>query len=65
MKSYIEAQGSKVMTGATVRKFITENGECKGVRLENGDDIFARQAVVSSLDPYQTFLTGFEDNELP
>ncbi|MDG1232002.1 MAG: NAD(P)/FAD-dependent oxidoreductase, partial [Pseudomonadales bacterium] len=65
IKSYIEAQGSKVMTGATVRKFITENGECKGVRLENGDDIFARQAVVSSLDPYQTFLTGFEDNELP
>ena len=65
MKSYIEAQGSKVMTGATVRKFITENGECKGVRLENGDDLFARHAVVSSLDPYQTFLTGFEDNELP
>ncbi len=65
MKRYIEAEGSTVMTGATVRKFITENGECKGIRLENGDEIFARHAVVSSLDPYQTYLTGFEDNALP
>lgn len=65
MKNYIEANGSTVMTGATVRKFITENCECKGVRLENGDEIFARQAVVSSLDPFQTYLKGFDDNELP
>lgn len=65
MKNYIEANGSTVMTGATVRKFITENGECKGIRLENGDEIFARQAVVSSLDPFQTYLTGFDDDELP
>ena len=65
MKRYIEAEGSTVMTGATVRKCSTENGECKGIRLENGDEIFARQAVVGSLAPYQTFLTGFDDDELP
>lgn len=65
MKSYIEANGSSVMTGATVSKFITENGECKGIRLEDGREIFARQAVVSSLDPYQTYLNGFDENELP
>lgn len=65
MKRYIEAEGSTVMTGATVRKFITENGECKGICLENGNEIFARQAVVSSLDPYQTYLTGFDDKDLP
>lgn len=65
MKNYIEANGSTVMTGATVRKFITDNGECKGIRLENGDEIFARQAVVSSLDPFQTYLKGFDDDELP
>lgn len=65
LKSYIEANGGTVMTGATVRKFITENGECKGIRLETGDEIMARQAVVSSLDPFQTFLTGFDAQDLP
>ncbi|MGI9288972.1 MAG: phytoene desaturase family protein [Pseudomonadales bacterium] len=65
MKSYIEANGGSVMTGATVSKFITENGECKGIRLDDGREIFASQAVVSSLDPYQTYLNGFDDDELP
>jgi len=65
LKSYIEANGGTVMTGATVRRFITENGECRGVRLESGDEIFADRAVVSSLDPFQTYLNGFDDAELP
>ncbi len=65
LKSYIEANGSTVMTGATVRKFIVDNGECIGIRLEDGTDIRASKGVVSSLDPYQTFLEGFEENELP
>jgi len=65
MKSYIEANGSTVLTGVTVEKFITENGECKGIRLDDGRDIFARNGVVSGLDPYQTYLKGFDDNVLP
>ncbi|HIE85535.1 MAG TPA: NAD(P)/FAD-dependent oxidoreductase [Gammaproteobacteria bacterium] len=64
MKSYLEASGSSVTTGATVRKFIVENGECKGLRLEDGTDIMASQAVISSLDPYQTYLQGFDDGIL-
>jgi len=64
MKRYIEASGSSVMTNATVRKFIVEKGECKGLRLEDGTEIMARQAVISSLDPYQTFLHGFDDGVL-
>ena len=65
MKSYIEASGGTVMTGATVRKFIVENDECIGFRLEDGTEITARQGVVSELDPYQTFLHGFDDGVLP
>ncbi|MEJ8566191.1 phytoene desaturase family protein [Elongatibacter sediminis] len=65
LRRYVEANGGTVRTGATVRKFITDNGACRGVRLEDGDEILARQAVVSALDPFQTFLTGFEDDELP
>ncbi len=65
MKSYIEACGGAVRTGATVSKFIADDGVCRGIRLENGEEILASQAVVSALDPYQTYLKGFDDHELP
>lgn len=64
MRRYIEAAGSTVMTDATVRKFIVENGECIGVRLEDGTEIMAGRATISSLDPYQTFLDGFDEGVL-
>jgi phytoene dehydrogenase-like protein len=53
---YIEAHGGKVMTEATVSDFIVSNNECKGIRLEGGQEFTARKAVVSSLDIKQTFL---------
>ncbi len=65
MRAYIEANGGTVMTGATVRKFIVENNECIGFRLQDGTEITAKQAVVSELDPYQTYLHGFDDGVLP
>ncbi len=65
LRRYVEAHGGQVMTGATVDKFLVENNVCHGVRLEDGTEISARQAVVSSLDPYQTYLTGFEQGVLP
>ena len=65
LKSYIEANGGAVQTGATVSKFLVKNGECTGIRLEDNTEILASKAVVSSLDPYQTFLNGFDDKDLP
>ena len=65
LKSYIEANGGTVRTGATFAKFIADGGVCRGFRLESGEEILASRAVVSSLDPYQTYLKGFEDHELP
>lgn len=65
LQRYIEAHGGAVMTGATVSKFIAENNECKGIRLQDRCEIFARQAVVSSLDPLQTYLQGFDEGVLP
>ena len=64
MQRYIEANGGDVLTGATVRKFIVENDECIGFRLEDGSEITAKQAVVSELDPYQTYLHGFDEGVL-
>jgi len=65
LRRYVEANGGTVRTGATVEKFIARNGVCRGIRLKSGDEILARSAVVSALDPYQTYLKGFEDDELP
>ena len=64
LQRYIEANGGVVLTGATVRKFIVENDECIGIRLEDGSEISAGQAVVSELDPYQTYLHGFDEGVL-
>ena len=36
-----------------------------GIKLQDGTEIFANAGVVSSLDPYQTYLHGFEDGVLP
>ena len=65
LRRYVEARGGAVRTGATVRRFLVEGRRCIGVRLQDGEEITASQAVVSTLDPYQTFLQGFADEELP
>lgn len=64
MKSYIEANGGKVLTGTTVDKFIIENNECKGLRLDDGTDVMASRAVVTGLDPQQTFLRCMDDSDV-
>ena len=54
---YLEANGGKVLTNASVDEFIVDsNKTAKGVRLADGTEIIARKAVVTSLDPKQTFL---------
>ena len=64
MQRYLEAMGSQVITEATFDKFLLDGDTCRGLKLADGSTIEARKAVVSSLDPYQTFLTGFEEGEL-
>jgi phytoene dehydrogenase-like protein len=41
--------------GFRVKRILLEGGEAKGVELDNGDIIEANRAVVSSVDPHQTF----------
>ena len=64
LQRYIEACGGAVMTEATVRRFLTRDNACIGLRLEDGAEITADKAVLSGLDPRQTFLHGFEDGVL-
>ncbi len=65
MKAYVEANGGTVMTGATVRRFLVDGDSCNGIRLEDGTEITADKAVISALDPFQTFLHGFDEGVLP
>ena len=64
MQRYIDASGGKVITGATVDRFLIDRGECVGVQLADGTAIRARRAVVTALDPQQTFLRCMRDDDV-
>jgi phytoene dehydrogenase-like protein len=47
--------GGRVLTGEIVKRIIVEDGEAKGVELNDGTVIKANKFVASSLNPQQTF----------
>jgi phytoene dehydrogenase-like protein len=55
MARYIEAHRGTVLTGSAISAFIVEKGEACGAVLTDGRQIRARRAVISALDPRQTF----------
>jgi len=56
--------GAEIRTDATVIRVLIKGGRAEGVALESGEEIRAR-AVVSGLDPRQTFLKLVDRTELP
>ena len=56
MARYLEAHGGCVLTSAPIGSFLIDQGVAHGVVLQDGRTIRARRAVVSALDPRQTFL---------
>lgn len=56
LAGYIDDNGGKVLRSAPVRKIIVDSGEAKGIVLEDGTEIMASRAVVTALEPRQTFL---------
>lgn len=56
--------GGMIWGGYRVNKILVENGTACGVELENGDIIEATKAVVSSVDPHQTFLKFIDEKHL-
>ena len=62
---YLEANGGKVLTNASVSEFIVDSDKtAKGIQLADGTEILARKAVVTSLDPRQTFLRLVKEHHL-
>src|SRR5215510_1392151 len=56
--------GAEIKVNSTVKQVIVKNGRAVGVALENGDELYAK-AVLSSADPFVTFLKLVEAKHLP
>jgi phytoene dehydrogenase-like protein len=56
MARYIEARGGKVHANAPVDRILVEGGSAVGIHLADGRSLRAKRAVVSALEPKQTFL---------
>ncbi|KAJ8900967.1 hypothetical protein NDN08_000264 [Rhodosorus marinus] len=56
--------GSELMLSHSVSKVLVDDGKAVGVQLENGDDVRS-SIVVSSLDPWRTFVDLCPEDSLP
>ena len=63
MASSIRSMGVEIRTGSPVDKVLVEDGEARGVRLTNGEEINSFM-VVSNADPKRTFNTLFEEGKI-
>jgi len=57
--------GGDVLVNQTPRRIVVEQGQAKGVELQDGSFIAARQFVASSLNPHQTLLALVGEDSLP
>jgi phytoene dehydrogenase-like protein len=61
----IQESGNGHIRGSQlIKRIMVENGTAKGVELENGTVYEAEKAVISSIDPHQTFLKYVGEEQL-
>ncbi len=60
----IAAQQGHIRTSARIKRIIVENNTAKGVELEDGTQLMANKAVVSTIDIHQTFLKYVGEDKL-
>ena len=61
----VEESGGKIRVSSRPLRIVVEGGRAVGVETAGGDVIKARRAVVSSLNPQQTFLELIDESLLP
>jgi len=64
LKASLEDSGGAVRASAPVQKILVRNERAVGVRLADGEEIFA-PTVVSSMDVRRTFLNSMDESDLP
>lgn len=52
---YISEHGGRVISGCMIDRILVEDGEARGVVLEDGTVVKAKQFVCSAINPHQTF----------
>ena len=62
---YISENGSRIISGSVIKRIVIENNEAKGVELDDGTILKAKQFVCSSLNPHQTFYDYVGKEYLP
>ena len=62
--SAFKAHGGEIVTDAPVERVLVRNGRVTGVATANGNE-YRANIVVSNLDPKRTFLTLFDEKDLP
>ena len=63
--SSVESFGGSVRHQTTTRRILVESGRTVGVETTTGERIGARHFVASGLNPHQTFIDLFEEDDLP
>jgi len=63
LKIIFENKG-QIRTSAQIKRIVVENNTAKGVELEDGTQIMADKAVVSTIDTHQTFLKYVGEDKL-
>jgi len=54
-KVVLDNEGA-VLSPRIIKRIIVENGEAKGLELDDGTIVRANKAIISTIDPHQTFL---------
>lgn len=65
LASYVRSKGGQIVLGNAVSELTVRDGTVRGMKLADGSQVHAAKAVVSSLDPHQTFLQLLDPSVLP
>src|SRR6185437_15359024 len=65
LESAVREVGGNIRTLVSPKRILMENDRATGVELDDGEVILARQFIVSSLNPHQTFLELLDDSQVP
>ena len=65
LEAAVREAGGKIRTMVTPAKILVEGGRPAGVVTSEGERINARQFVVSSLNPHQTFIDLLDERDVP
>jgi phytoene dehydrogenase-like protein len=57
--------GGLVYRSRLIKRIIVDNGVARGIEFEDGTTIEAEKAIVSTIDPHQTFLKYIGEDRLP